>query len=97
MIQQVRLKINFNFFNKRMYYMGLIYLAIVTIASVASAQRDGGNSLFDYIVGLRFGGTASTFVLLIGVFPLIAMILPMLVDQMEQEMFILRIQDKKSC
>ncbi|EOR25925.1 hypothetical protein A499_03408 [Niallia nealsonii AAU1] len=63
--------------------MVLFYLAIVTIASIASAQHDGGNSLFDYIVGLRFGGTASTFVLLIGVFPLIAMIFPIIVDQME--------------
>jgi hypothetical protein len=95
MVQRIRVKISLEFFNKRMYYMVLFYLAIVTIASIASAQRDGGNSLFDYIVGLRFGGTASTFVLLIGVFPLIAIILPMLVDQMEQEMFILRIQDKK--
>ena len=83
------------FVHKRIYFFAIIYLTIITVASVVSAKRDGGNSLFDYIVGLRFGGTASTFVLLIGVFPLIAMILPMLVDQMEQEMFILRIQDKK--
>lgn len=87
--------INLKLLNKRTYFLVIIYLAIITVASVVSAKRDGGNSLFDYVVNLRFGGTASDFVLLMGVFPLISIIIPVLIDQMEKEMFVLRIWDKK--
>lgn len=58
--------------------------------------RGMSNSLFDYIVNLRGGGSASEGLMLFGILPILSLGLPLLMDRMENEMIVTRLQNKRA-
>ena len=75
------------------YFMA--YFLLIMIVSIIVADRESSNSLFDYIVNLRMGGSASIMTLVFGVLPILAILLPTMIDKYEQDIVVLRIKQKR--
>lgn len=68
---------------------------VVVFASIYSATRPFNNSLFDYVINLRGGGGANMLTLNMGVLPIFALLIPLIIDNLESEMVVLRIRNKR--
>jgi hypothetical protein len=71
-----------------------LYFFLIILASIVIANNGPSNSLFDYMINLQAGGSASDFVLLFGAVPIIALALPFIIDKIDNEMIVTRFQDK---
>lgn len=74
------------------YFMA--YFLLIMIVSIKVADKESSNSLFDYLVNLRMGGSASIMTLVFGVLPILAILLPTMIDKFEQDIVVLRIKQK---
>lgn len=86
--------IDFRHLSLKMGLLSVGYFSIILAGSSIAASRIGSNSLFDFVANLQSGGTTGNFVLAIGALPLLAFILPSLIDMSEQDHMVLRLQDK---
>ena len=77
------------FLSKRMLLIIMAYFMVIVIFSIYSATKVLNNSLFDYVLNLRGGGSADSFTLSIGALPILALMLPLIMDRFENEMIVL--------
>lgn len=89
----IRAMINFRFISKRMAILSLVYFMFIVIMSTKT--RGISNSLFDFVANIRWGGSASVLTLTLGVLPLLALVLPLLMDRLESDMIVIRIKQKR--
>lgn len=59
------------------------------------ASKSLSNSIFDYVINLQGGGSASVTSIAVGVLPVLSLVLPLLIDHTQNEMVILRIREKR--
>ncbi|MCM3738561.1 hypothetical protein M3215_22990 [Bacillus cytotoxicus] len=85
-----------NYLSPLMILLSFTYFMIVCVGNTIGATRGMSNSLFDYIVNLRGGGSCGNGLLLFGILPILALLLPLLMDRMENEMIITRLQNKRA-
>ena len=71
------------------------YYFLIVFFMTIQASNEMSNSLFDYVIHLRGGGSASTETIMLGVLPIILLLLPMYNDQIEKYMVILRLKDRR--
>lgn len=83
------------FLPTRLFVICLAYFMIMVIVGIYSATRAFNNSLFDYVINLRGGGSADVIPIYLGALPILALMLPLLIDKFEGEMIVLRIQNKR--
>lgn len=83
------------FFSKKIWIFSCVYLIGVICIGVAIASKGISNSLFDYEMNFREGGSASILILLTGVLPALTISLPLLIDRMENDMVVLRVKQKR--
>lgn len=83
------------YFSKKLWVFSCFYLIGIIIIGVVIASKGISNSLFDYEMNFREGGSASTLILLIGVLPALSLSLPLLIDRMENDMVVLRVKQKR--
>lgn len=65
------------------------------IFDIHQAREFMNNSLFDFIVHPLSGGSAGTLTIFLGIYPVLAILIPLIVDKMENDMVVIRIQNKK--
>ena len=87
---------NLKYISNKMIIFSLAYFLVIVAAGVVIASRGFSNSLFDYISNLQVGGSASAFTISTGVLPLFALVIPLLIDQMESDMIVIRIKQKEN-
>lgn len=80
---------------KKAFIYFMAYFLLIMIVSIKVADRESSNSLFDYIVNLRTGGSASIMTLVFGVLPIMAILFPSMIDKYEQDIVVLRIKQKR--
>lgn len=85
----------YKYISKKMVVLSLAYFMVITISSIVSATKGISNSLFDYILNFRGGGSASVLTLTVGVLPILALVIPMLMDQFESDMIVVRVRRKR--
>ncbi|MBB2481714.1 hypothetical protein H5P36_16145 [Bacillus sp. APMAM] len=83
------------FIPKKMLLLLIIYFIVIDVVSILSVDKVFSNSLFDYIVNLRWGGSAGMMPIILGVLPVLAILFPLLIDKMEMDMYVLRIENKR--
>lgn len=86
---------DFRYISNRMVIFSLAYFLVIVAAGVVIASRGFSNSLFDYVSNLQIGGSASAFTLSTGVLPLFAVVIPLLIDQKESDMIVIRMKKKE--
>ncbi len=72
------------------------YFLLIMILDIHQAREFISNSLFDFIVHPLSGGSAGTLTLFPGIYPVLAILIPLIVDKMENDMVVIRIRKKKS-
>lgn len=82
------------FFSMKMISFSTAYFLLVMVINIIEASRKTSNSLFDYILNLRWGGSADILVLSVGILPVLALVIPMVMDRMESSMIITRMEHK---
>ncbi|MDC3414319.1 hypothetical protein NC797_14905 [Aquibacillus sp. 3ASR75-11] len=88
--------IEFKFASNKLFVLSVVYFMAVIIVSILSGAANGvSNSLFDYVSNNRGGGSASIMPLVLGVLPVIALVLPLMIDQLEKDMIVLRLKHKR--
>ncbi|TGA96895.1 hypothetical protein E4665_13615 [Sporolactobacillus shoreae] len=78
----------------KMTVLAFIYFLAVDVSSTLTAPKWAGNSLFDYVANVQWGGSMSVEVLLLGILPFFALVLPQLTDRFENHLMVVRIRDK---
>ncbi|MEN0664886.1 hypothetical protein [Caldifermentibacillus hisashii] len=71
------------------------YFLLLMILDIHQAREFISNSLFDFIVHPLSGGSAGTLTLFLGIYPVLAILIPLIVDKMENDMVVIRIRNKK--
>ncbi|TCP29946.1 hypothetical protein EV207_10740 [Scopulibacillus darangshiensis] len=87
--------IELKYISKRMLLLSFSYLLLIITFSIVRVSRGTGNSLFDYILNMRWGGSASLVTLTIGIIPILSISIPLIMDRLENEMIITRIRWKR--
>jgi hypothetical protein len=87
--------ITHKFLPKKTAICMILYLITIIIFSIHYVMDFKSDSLFDFINHPVGGGSASTFTILYGVFPFIAILLPRVIDNLEKDTVILRIRQKR--
>ncbi|RYL87304.1 hypothetical protein [Sporolactobacillus sp. THM19-2] len=78
----------------RMTLLAFTYFLAIDLSSIAMAPKWAEDSLFDYVANVQWGGSMGVDALLLGVLPLLALVLPRLMDRFENHLVVVRIQDK---
>jgi len=86
--------IDIRFVTWKILLLSAFYFFIILSGSIAIAAKMGSHSLFDFIVHLQSGGSAGNFTLAFGTLPLLAFLLPSLIDLTERDHIVLRLQNK---
>ncbi|WP_077324724.1 hypothetical protein [Virgibacillus siamensis] len=81
--------------SKKMVFFSIGYILVIAILCTVYAANGFSNSLFDYIVNLRSGGSMSVLTFYVGVLPTLAILIPVLIDQLENDIVITRIKEKR--
>ncbi|GAA0608504.1 hypothetical protein GCM10009001_27310 [Virgibacillus siamensis] len=86
--------LEYKYCTKKMMFFSIGYTLVIAILSTVYAANGFSNSLFDYIVNLRSGGSMNVITFYVGVLPTLAILLPILMDRMENDFIISRIKEK---
>lgn len=84
-----------NWTSTLMKLITFFYFILILVISILNALNGISNSMFDFLANNQGGGSASVLTLLLGVFPVIAFILPSLMDHLEKSMIVSRIKEKR--
>lgn len=87
--------LDFKYVTPKMMAVGLAYFIFINGLSIVNASKGMSNSLFDYVINMRGGGSADILTLVLGVLPLFSLIIPLLMDQTERSAVVLRVRRKR--
>lgn len=68
--------LDFKYVTPKMMAVGLAYFIFINGLSIVNASKGMSNSLFDYVINMRGGGSADILTLVLGVLPLFSLIIP---------------------
>ncbi|MFC0190065.1 hypothetical protein ACFFJY_17350 [Fictibacillus aquaticus] len=79
----------------KMALLSIGFVLVITVIGTVNASGLANNSLFDFLSPFKGGGSAGMLVLLAGILPMIAIVMPLLMDQVENDMIVVRIKKKR--
>lgn len=85
---------NIKFVPKALLIFIFIYFLFILTISILITLEFKSNSLFDFLSHPISGGSASVFTLLFGIFPILAILIPQILDNSERAMFVIRVPQK---